>query len=293
MEKITRQVFDPRLGYPNLGLSSDNIAGSKFHHEEPAMTIVKSAKSTLVAVAAACTLAACGGGGDGGSAATSPFAVQGGWQGTASTGEVVQAIVLEDGTLWAIAGPSSGSSFYPTDLFQGTLQASNGTLSSSNLRGYDFATGVSISGSIAGTYVAGTSMTMTATPTGSTAVGVNVSAVATADYDYSQPAQLATLAGSWPGFFSSLESGTVNIQSNGTFTTTTSLGCQINGAATARASGRNVFNVSLTFGAAPCNLPGASGSGIAVITRSGTTSQLTVAVTTADRAYGGAFFGRR
>lgn len=257
------------------------------------MTLVRNTKAALLSLAAAGTLAACGGGGDGGSAATNPFAVQGGWEGTASTGEVVQAVVLEDGTLWAIAGPSSGSSFYPTDLFQGTLQASNGTLSSSNLRGYDFATGASISGSIAGTYVAGTSMAMTATPTGSTAVGVNVSAASTTNYDYNQPAQLAAIAGSWPGFFSSSESGTVNIQGNGTFTTTTSLGCQITGAATARASGKNVFNVSLTFGAAPCNLPGASGSGIAAMTRSGTTSQLTVAVTTADRAFGGAFFGRR
>ena len=129
------------------------------------MTLVRNTKAALLSLAAAGTLAACGGGGDGGSAATNPFAVQGGWEGTASTGEVVQAVVLEDGTLWAIAGPSSGSSFYPTDLFQGTLQASNGTLSSSNLRGYDFATGASISGSIAGTYVAGTSMAMTATPT--------------------------------------------------------------------------------------------------------------------------------
>ena len=48
--------------------------------------------------------------------------------------------MLEDGTLWAIAGPSSGSSFYPTDLFQGTLQASNGTLSSSTISGFGGAT---------------------------------------------------------------------------------------------------------------------------------------------------------
>ncbi len=258
------------------------------------MSLVRNTKAALLSLAAAGTLAACGGGGDGGGPAATPFAVQGGWEGTASTGEVVQAVVLEDGTLWAIAGPSSGSSFYPTDLFQGTLQASNGALSSSNLRGYDFATGASISGSIAGAYVAGTSMTMTATPAGSSAgIGVNLSAASTANYDYDQTALLTAITGSWPGFFSSSESGTVNIQGNGAFSTTTSLGCQITGTATARASGKNVFNVSLTFGAAPCNLPGATGSGIAVITRSGTTSQLAIAVTTPDRAFGGAFFGRR
>ena len=257
------------------------------------MTIVNRTRHALLSLVAASALAACGGGGDGGGAAT-PFPVQGGWEGSATSGEVVQAIVLEDGALWAISGPSSGSSFYPTDLFQGTLQATGGTLSSSNLRGYDFNTNGAISGTIAGSYVAGTSMTLTATPAGSsTGIGVNVTAALTANYDYNQPALLAAIAGSWPGFFSSSESGTVAVQSNGNFSTTTSLGCQVTGTATPRASGKNVFNVSLTFGAAPCNLPGGTGSGIAVVTRSGTTSQLAVAVTTPDRAFGGAFFGRR
>ena len=202
--------------------------------------------------------------------------------------------MLEDGALWAIAGPSSGGSFYPSDLYQGTLQATNGTLSSSNLRGYDFSSGAAISGSITGSYVAGMSMSLTATPAGSgSGIGVNVIAAQTANYDYNQGAQLAAIAGSWPGFFSSSESGTVSVQSNGSFSSTTSRGCQITGTAAARASGRNVFNISLTFGAAPCALPGATGAGIAVITRSGTTSQLAVAVTTPDRALGGAFFGRR
>jgi hypothetical protein len=56
-----------------------------------------------------------------------------------------------------------------------------------------------------------------------------------------------------------------------------------------RPSGKNVDNVTITFGPAPCLLPNGSGSGIAVIAG----AELTVAAVTADRANGAAFFGTR
>jgi hypothetical protein len=179
--------------------------------------------------------------------------------------------VLEDGALWAVAGPASVSSYDPSGLLQGTLQASNGTLSASDPRGFDLATGgAATSGSIAGSDVAGASMSLTATPAGSsTGVGVNLAAALATNHDYNQPAQPAAIAGSWSGFLGSTVTGTLNVQGNGAFGTPTSAGCQNSGTATPRASG------------------------IAVITRSGTTSPLTIGVMAPDRAFGGAFFGSR
>ncbi len=61
-----------------------------------------------------------------------------------------------------------------------------------------------------------------------------------------------------------------------------------------RASGKNIYNVALTFGPLPCDLPNQPAAGIAVIypLTSGK-SQLIVAVTDATRTIGGASFGVR
>ena len=50
----------------------------------------------------------------------------------------------------------------------------------------------------------------------------------------------------------------------GAFTASSSLGCNFAGTVLPRPSGKNVFNVSLTFGPAPCALPGQAAAGIAV-----------------------------
>lgn len=245
--------------------------------------------------AASCLLVGCGGGGSDGSAsapAISPIA--GGWQGTSSTGRTVLGVVLDDGTWWAIAGLAIGNALYPDELYHGQVAAAGGTLSSGNLRGYGFTSGNTISGSLSGTYTANTQITATATPTGSTSgVRVNLAVAPPAVFNYSQPAQLASISGIWTGFFSSFESGTVQVQPNGNFSTVTSRGCAIIGTLAPHGSGKNVFAVTATFGAAPCTLANTVVSGIAVVTGSGAAAQIAVGVTTSDRSRAGAYFGRR
>jgi hypothetical protein len=255
------------------------------------MNVKRTGGALLLAVLG--TLTACGGdGGDG--ASTAESAVAGGWTGTSSVGGTVAAVILDDGSMWAIAGVASGDSFYPTELYQGRLTAGGGTLASSDLRGYDFASGGSASGTLSGSYTANTRIGATVTPTGSgSGVQVDLVPAAVSNYDYAQPARLDSVAGSWSGFFSSDETGTIQVQSNGSFGTVTSLGCSITGKLTPDISGKNVFSVSATFGPAPCQLANATMGGIAVVTGSGASAEITIGVTTPDRAYGGAYFGHR
>ena len=90
------------------------------------------------------------------------------------------------------------------------------------------------------------------------------------------------------------DDGTITVQSNGQFSSTTSVGCAITGTATPRPSGKNVFNISVTFGPTPCLLPNGTASGVAVITHpTATSSELSVLVTTAARDHAAAFFGSR
>lgn len=84
------------------------------------------------------------------------------------------------------------------------------------------------------------------------------------------------------------------MNANGTFSSTTSLGCKISGSVAPRASGKNVYDVTVNFGAAPCGVPNGSATGNAIITNlpSGA-RQLSVAVSSADFTNAGVFFGQR
>ncbi len=117
-------------------------------------------------------------------------------------------------------------------------------------------------------------------------------------YDYDTPASLSSVTGHWT--MTELEGETVslNIGTNGAFSAIGSSGCNFNGAMTPRASGKNVFDVTLTFGGSPCALPGQSASGIAVASpvanpTGGTGTQLLVAVVDGSKTYGAAAFGTR
>lgn len=244
--------------------------------------------------AASCLLVACGGGGDGGVSVPAVFPIAGGWQGTSNNGRTVQAVILDDGSWWSIAGMASGTSFYPEEMHQGLGMASGGTLSSGNLRGYGFRSGNVFSGTLSGTYIENTRIIATATPAGSgSGVQITLAPASPTIYNYWQPAQLSSVSGTWSGFFSSFETGTVQVQSNGNFSTITSLGCAISGTLTPHASGKNVFTVTATFGPAPCSPAHTATTGVAVVTGSGATAQIAVGITTSDRSRGGAYFGHR
>ncbi len=256
------------------------------------------AKSCFSGLALASLLTACGGGGSSSDAVivppvtiTSPLA--GAWSGTSTSGNTVEAIVLEDGKLWAITGLMQSNVLYVNGLNRASLQTSGNSVTSSDLRAYNFATGTSLTGTLAGTFVAGTSLSATATASTGAASALTLAPAPAANYNYNTPATLAAIAGSWPGFFTNA-TGTLLVNANGTYSSTTSTGCNVSGAITPRASGKNVYDVSVNLGASPCPIPNGSGTGNALITLLADGShQLTVAFSTADASNAGVFFGRR
>lgn len=247
--------------------------------------------------ALAVLMVACGGGGATDvtaptMAAANPLA--GGWAGTSTSGNAVQSIILEDGRMWAIGGVVSSGVLFVNGLSRTTLQTSGSTLSASDLRSYSLAAGTSATGSLTGSFVIGTSLTATATLVGGAGTAtINLAPAPATSYDYNTTATLAAVAGSWPGSFSN-DTGTMLVTANGTFSATTSLGCRLSGAFTPRASGKNVYDITVSFGAAPCGLPNGSAAGNAIITNlTNGQHQLIVAVATLDGANGGVFFGQR
>ncbi len=182
---------------------------------------------------------------------------------------------------------------YVNALNRATLQTSGNNVTSSDLRAHNLTDGTSGTGTLAGTFVAGTSLTFVATAATGAKATVTLAPPPTANFDYNTPATLAAVAGSWPGFFTN-STGTLLVNANGTYSSTTSTGCNVSGAITPRANGKNIYDLSINFGAAPCPLPNGSGSGHALVTLlADKTHQLTVVMATADGLNAGVFFGHR
>lgn len=255
----------------------------------------KYAVRNLVALMALVTLTACGGGGsDSGTGGTPGGTAEGAYAGTltGSTSNAFQMVVLDDGSYWALYGQQSGGMLYVTGFVQGSGTSSNGTFTSGNAR--DFGFQPSVAGTVTASYVPGTSIAGTVAATGVGSVNFSGTTAAIAPYTYNQPASLAGVAGNWSLSLLSGETAAITVSDSGAFAGVSSLGCQFSGSLVPRASGKNVFNVNLTFGSSPCALPNQVGNGIAVHTAVSTgASQLIVLVTDSSRTYGTGAFGAR
>lgn len=240
-------------------------------------------------------LAGCGGGGGGGSddPVAGPPLAEGQYGGTltGSAYPSFQMLVLDGGEYWVTYGIQTSTDFLVAGFVQGSGTSSNGTFTSNNAR--DFGSAPSVAASLTATY--------TATPTlsgslsnNSGSVSFSGAAIVGSTYNYGTAAVLSTVVGSWSLGTLSGETIALNIDSGGAFTATSSLGCSFTGTVAPRPSGKNVYNVSLTFAGSPCALPNTSATGIAIAypTGSGQT-QLLVAVKDAARAYGTLAYGTR
>ena len=204
-------------------------------------------------------LLGCGGGGSSAPAVTP--VIQGVYQGTSSNGKTLNALVLEDGSFWNIYGIPSGSAISVQGVATGSSSASNGAFT---IAFKDFyAPGISpVSGTGSGAY-SGSNLLGTLTEDGVTG-SFSLTAPLTTNYNYNTPASISSITGSWSGGLLDGASASVNILATGTVTGTSSLGCSFTGTISSRPSGKNVFNISLTFGAAPCALPNQTASGVAL-----------------------------
>lgn len=204
-------------------------------------------------------LAACGGGGGDDevppvqppSAATA----EGFWSGTASTGVSVALAVLENGETFGVYTTSTGSI---VGALYGNTSSSGISLSGSG-KDFNIPSRTVGTGSYSGTFTAKSRVTVTMS-NGSSFSG-------SYDPTYDQPASLAALAGTFSGIgvsgASPVQSTSVTISPSGAITVPASLGCSASGAATPRPSGKNIFNVTVTFSGSSCALGnGATTTGV-------------------------------
>lgn len=193
-------------------------------------------------------LTACGGGGDGGSAPPPPPPVatsaEGFWSGTTSTGYSILGAVLENGEYWVM--------YHANGMLYGVVQgngvSNNGSFTSSN--GLDFFLG----GAVTPVAVSASYRERASLQGVVTAQSGGGALTFTAAYDpaYELPASQATVAGVWRGRLTTGETYTINVAANGTLAGAGSSGCTFAGSIVPRASGKAVYNVSVTFNGGVC-----------------------------------------
>ncbi|PXW94525.1 hypothetical protein C7444_11316 [Sphaerotilus hippei] len=243
-----------------------------------------------IAVLGALALVACGGGGGTGDAGTpSTEGVYAGvLNGSSSGSTAFQLLMLDNGELWSMYGTQGASAFVAAGFVQGSGTQVSHAFVSTNTR--DFGT-VPAQGVTTSALHDPTANTLSGTVGSTSFVGTPLP---TSLYTYGTPAVPGTVTGSWTTTSLSGERVTVDITPGGTFTATSSLGCSLSGTIVPRPSGKNVFNVAVTFGASPCALPSQAASGIAIAYPLPTgRTQLLVAVVNPARTAGLALVGTK
>jgi hypothetical protein len=211
---------------------------------------------------------------------------QGVYIGTVSNGDAFESIVLPDdkfyalyGTAMAVYGMMSGQGNSGNNTYTAAIEEFTGG-------------GSAMQGSVTATDVPGSSVNGMITAAGTT-LSFSGTAPASSLFNYNGQASVGSIAGTWYGSLMDGSFATVTITSSGAVSGSDG-GCSFSGTVSPDPSGKNFFNVSLSFGGSPCLFPNqtATGVGIYYLLPDGMTQQLLAGVTVGT-SEGTAFFAQR
>ena len=212
------------------------------------------------------------------------------WTGVSTNGFQINLLALENNEFWTIAGLQSGNTF--------TVYAfTNGGIVVTGANGYTYYKQYNpnystVLGYGVGTIVANTSLVGTTYTGSEPASKVTFTPLPNSNYNYNKSADISEIVGSWSGTFLNGYASNVSISSSGNIIGTVAT-CSYTGTLKARASGKNVFDFTITNGAG-CSVNGLVQSGIAItyITNTGK-RQLLAAGIDSTKTLGDMFFAQR
>ncbi len=212
---------------------------------------------------------------------------------TGSSYHHFKTLVLENDEYWTLYGEETNSFFSVFGFVQGSGQSHEGSYTVSDLR--DYALSSTDSGSAVASYdAAARTFEGSYLVDGGTAIQFTGGPITDVAYDYDQTASMSTMIGQWLATNTKGEYVTFDVAADGTVSMSQN-GCVASGTLQPRASGKNIFDVTVTFGAAPCELPNETATGVALtypITDSNQI-QLMTAMVTQSRTHGFALFANR
>lgn len=244
-------------------------------------------------------MSACGGGGSSSTPTTTtptpqPTSPEGVYSGTVtgSQHKNFQMVILENGDTWTLYGTDTATASYIAGFMQGTVTWTNTTFASSNAK--DFGTYPPTPGTITGSYNSAAKTASGTASDGKATLSFSGATPVAATYNYLAPADLSKISGNWSLTTFDGVGILMSISSAGKISAAASTGCTLDGSATPRPSGKNIFNVSLVFSGSACVSKGVTASGIALSYPIGNNkTQLIIAGVDTTRALGTVAFGAR
>ncbi len=217
---------------------------------------------------------------------------QGMYLGTLRDSLQFASLILENGEYWGMYSGVADGRFRTAGLIQGAGTSNGDTFTSPELRDFNALPYAPIT--LASTYVPQSSFNGTL-GTSTSDIGFTSTGIAASSYDYNAAPNPNDIAGNWTMFGNDNMAYAMNSVANGTLVATGYDSCNIVGTLLARPSGKNVYNANLTFSAGKCRFAGksAGGVGFSWLQDGGSSRQLFIAVTTADRAIGTLLSGSR
>ena len=207
---------------------------------------------------------------------------EGFWSGKLNDTYDVDLAILEDGSTWGY--------YFSHDILYGVVlgqTTSSGTTMSGGGFSFDVGSHTAFQGSFSGSFLKKTSMSLT--------MNDGSKLVASYKSDYDRAALLSNLAGTYNGFAVTAEGTSTNVSviigADGKISAPSPF-CAAAGQATPRASGKNIFNVAVTFSGTSCDLGnGATASGIAYYDSS--SREVTVMAVNGSKTDGFVYFGSK
>lgn len=239
--------------------------------------------------ATALALAACGGD-DGGTTTTTQSAetAEGLWVGTTDSNRAISGLVLDDGTYYVLYSAIGNPSLI-AGVVQGHGTSNNGNFTSTDARDFNLEGLGVLDATVSASYMVRQSFNGNVMYTS----GGTTAFTSAYDSQYDLTPSLATLAGTYTGTVAlsqGYEAATVTVGSNGAVSGVGTSGCTLTGNASPRASG-NVYNLTITFGGAPCYFAGQTFTGIAYYDSDVNDKRLYAAAPNAARTDGVLFVG--
>ena len=241
-------------------------------------------------------LGACGGDNGDNTTTVPQLSVEGAFSGSftgSKNGQAFRLIILENGEMWMFYGTQAAPALYVGGLIQGQVTQNNGSLSSTNT--VDFGAMAAIPGSTTASYEMNTSSISGAFS--SPALGYHSPFVGTSSnslYNYATAPSLPTIQGTWTTSTIRGRAVTLQITPSGDISGSSTSDCNFAGRIVPRPSLKNVFNVSLQLGPAPCGSPGEIASGVVVAyPLADGQMEILLAFVNSTRTWGWALSGRR
>lgn len=207
------------------------------------------------------------------------------WNGSTSANRELRGAILDNGQLWMFYG-GVGAPGSIAGFLQGTGSETATTYTSRDTLDFNLEGPSRQSATFTATYAAKSTLN------GSVNYPVtNTTGTFTTRYDanYDRPATLAAIAGSYAGSADGTTT-TTTISATGVISGSSTGGCRFTGTTTPRTAG-NVYDYSITFGGAPCDLQNQTLRGVATLDAAGRT--LIAAGLDATRQAGFVFFGTK